>query len=731
MSDDGAVLFAGESAATLLDRDPDALLGTDFGDLLAPDSAAVLRDVQAAATRGGRGGQPTDTRYRLAVPDGEGGPDRWFAARSQYIAIENDLRGTLLLFHDITATVRTEQEHRRDAQYLNHLARYNAMGDMAMAIAHEVSQPIAAAHNFLAGVRGLMATGADPTWGLDNATRQLDRAALILKSLREYVVRLEESRQSADLNDLVTDCAYFVNLRAQQHEVTLHWDHTPDPLPVHCEKVLIGQVVMNLAFNAIEEMARWPEDQRTVTIGTRLRDGWAEVAVRDRGQGLPGPHRDRIFDGAFTSKGNGHGIGLALSHRIITRHGGEIEAGANPPRGATFRFRLPPATEGHPMTHTLNEIPRANPRTTAFAHLLETVAERRQEFENLRHIPRDAIAEFKKAGLYRAAAPRRFGGEPLPPAEFLHLVERISEVDGSAGWVASFGSALTYLAALPLDTQAELYANGPDVVFAGGLFPLQPAESTPGGHRVSGHWKFASGCKGADILGVGIKTGDDRTGRPRTALLRPDQVEIVENWNVLGMRGTGSHDLAVHGVDVPHEWTFLRGGEPTVDEPLYRYPSVPYAAQVLAVVGLGVARAALDQVITEGGRAGYTGGPVAADRATYRIAVGQAEARLRSVRAFFYEATEEVWETVVRGDAPSAHQASLLRLASAHLAKVSFEVVRSTYQPAGIRAIADGSPMQRYLRDASVVPLHAFLQEGMYDGAGAVLMGANPFPGYL
>ncbi|MFJ8655747.1 acyl-CoA dehydrogenase family protein [Streptomyces rochei] len=388
------------------------------------------------------------------------------------------------------------------------------------------------------------------------------------------------------------------------------------------------------------------------------------------------------------------------------------------------------------MTHTLDTSSPSgtveeHTRTQYLEHVLDLVAKRRQEFEEKRHVPRDVIAEFKKAGIYRAGAPRRFGGEPLPPARFLRLIERISVVDGSAGWVASFGSSLVYLAALPLDTQAELYADGPDIAFAGGLFPVQPAERVDGGLRIAGRWKFASGSKGADILGVGVKVEGDRSGPPRTALLRPSQVDIVDNWDVIGMRGTGSHDLVVDGQVVPEEWTFVRGGEPTVDEPLYRYPVIPYAAQVLAVVGAGVARAALDQVIAEGGRASYTGGPVAADRASYRITVGRAEAALRSVRAFFYEITEEVWQTVERGDAATPQQASLLRLASAHLARTSFEVVRSAYQLAGIRAITDGSPMQRYLRDASVVPQHAFLQEGMYDGAGAVLMGTQPFPGYL
>ena len=368
----------------------------------------------------------------------------------------------------------------------------------------------------------------------------------------------------------------------------------------------------------------------------------------------------------------------------------------------------------------------------AFEDLLAHVAERRAEFTALRHVPRDTIEVFRRAGIYRAATPRRFGGDALAPGDFLRLVERISEVDGSAGWVASFGSSAVYLAALPLETLAKLYADGPDVVFAGALFPVQPAEPVADGFRVSGRWRFASGCKGADLLGVGIGVGDAASGKPRTAVLRPDQVEIVENWDVVGLEGTGSHDLRVDGAVVPEEWTFVRGGEPSVDEPLYRYPTIAYAAQVLAVVNLGIARAALDDVIRVGaGRTGLTGGPRLADRAHYRIGVAKAEADLRSARAFFYEATDEVYAAVAAGEPATAERSSLLRLAATHAARVGFDVVRVAYGLAGISAVSTGHPLQRYLRDASVVAQHAFLSEGVYDGAGAVLMGATPFPGYV
>lgn len=362
--------------------------------------------------------------------------------------------------------------------------------------------------------------------------------------------------------------------------------------------------------------------------------------------------------------------------------------------------------------------------------VLGEIRARRDEFDAKRHVPRDMVAQLKQLGVYRAATPRCFGGDARTPSEFLKLIETISEADGSAGWVASFGSAAVYLSALPRDTLARLYANGPDVAFAGGLFPIQPAEKVDGGWRVNGLWKFASGCKGADILGVGIGAGDG--GKPRTAVLMPENVEIVENWEVIGLRGTGSHDLRVKDTFVADEWTFVRGGMPSIDEPLYRYPSIAYAAQVLAVVNLGVARAAMDEVSRmAGGRTGITGAPKMADRAYLRIAVAKAEAELRSARAFFYDATDTAWDTILKGDSLTAEQTSLLRLSAVQATRAGASAVQVAYSLAGTAAIYDGHPLQRYLRDAMVVTQHAFLGEGLYDAAGAVSLGVPPMPGYI
>ena len=362
--------------------------------------------------------------------------------------------------------------------------------------------------------------------------------------------------------------------------------------------------------------------------------------------------------------------------------------------------------------------------------ILAEIRERRDEFEAKRHVPRDVVAQLKQLGVYRAHVPECFGGDGSSPTQFLKLIEKISEADGSAGWVASFGSAALYLAALPRETLAKLYENGPDVAFAGGLFPVQPAEKVKGGWNVNGLWKFASGSKGADVLGVGI--GVSEGGKPLTAVLKPEDVEIIENWEVIGMRGTGSHDLKVTNVFVPDEWTFIRGGKPSIEEPIYQYPSIAYAAQVLAVVNLGIARTALDELAqVAGSRPSITGAPRLADRAYLRISLAKAEATLRSARAFFYEATDAAWESIQKGDGVSREQTSTLRLAAAQAAREGAKAVQEAYLLSGTAAIYDGHPMQRHLRDAMVVTQHAFLNESMYEGAGSVMLDVEPIRGFI
>jgi signal transduction histidine kinase len=103
---------------------------------------------------------------------------------------------------------------------------------------------------------------------------------------------------------------------------------------------------MNLCFNAVDEMTRWPEEEREILISTSVDDDDGWFTVEDRGQGLQRLAGPSVFDQPFTSKEHGSGIGLALSHRIITRQHGQLFAWSREPGGAVFSFTLPLTREG-------------------------------------------------------------------------------------------------------------------------------------------------------------------------------------------------------------------------------------------------------------------------------------------------------------------------------------------------------------------------------------------------
>ena len=369
---------------------------------------------------------------------------------------------------------------------------------------------------------------------------------------------------------------------------------------------------------------------------------------------------------------------------------------------------------------------------TTLESLLAAIRARREEFSANQQVSADIVEAMKAAGIYRAMVAKRFGGDEMAPADFLRLIETISEADGSAGWVASFGFSAVYLSALPLATLEAMYANGPDVVFAGGIYPPQKAVPVAGGLEVTGRWSWGSGSTGADVIGVGIKAeGGASGGLPLIAVMPAAKVTIARNWDVIGLKGTGSHDMVVDRVIVPEEWTFVRGGPSSLDTPLYRYPSMALASQVLAVVGLGVARGAIDALIDlAGGRTSITGAPTLADRPYVQADLAKAEAALRSARAFFYEITEQAYATLVAGDDLDVETRALLRLASTNAARVGADVAQAIYRLSGTTGIARTHMIARHMQDAMIVPQHAFLSDGTWQNAGRVLLGLESAPGF-
>ncbi|PJJ45189.1 PAS domain S-box-containing protein [Glutamicibacter mysorens] len=285
------------------------------------------------------------TEIRLEFPISEDST-KWLTGSLEYVRGEDDVHHHVWVFHDITDKVLREKEEERSFAYANFMGRQHAMGDMAMLLSHELAQPVAAANNFLSGLRSRMDQIPDDIvdplrFGIDSAETQIRRASKIINSVQGFAGNMELSEELADLNEIVSESMYFIELRGRDKGVSTMLTLTGERLPIICEPILIGQVVQNLCFNAIDEMATWDEEARHIEVATMRSGTMATFEVIDHGRGIGHLPGDDIFAGAFTSKADGHGVGLALCYRIITRQGGTISAHESAPHGATFTFSLP------------------------------------------------------------------------------------------------------------------------------------------------------------------------------------------------------------------------------------------------------------------------------------------------------------------------------------------------------------------------------------------------------
>ena len=224
-------------------------------------------------------------------------------------------------------------------------SRLNAMGELATQIAHEVNQPLTAIASFCEAGERMVAAGKAELAELADILREVaaeaERAAEIIREMRQLLRKRLPQFAEADVNELIRGVLRLARLKAAWHGVTMHLNEDPTLVPVRVDRVLVEQVILNLLQNAMETMEVKLREQRLLVVRTgRCSEDLVEVAVQDNGAGLPVDAGDRIFDPFFTTKTNGMGMGLAISRSIIEMHGGRLWATSNPEGGTTFRFTL-------------------------------------------------------------------------------------------------------------------------------------------------------------------------------------------------------------------------------------------------------------------------------------------------------------------------------------------------------------------------------------------------------
>jgi len=337
-----------------------------------------------------------------------------------------------------------------------------------------------------------------------------------------------------------------------------------------------------------------------------------------------------------------------------------------------------------------------------------------------RKLPAELVGALRDSGLLRAGAPAEVDALELPAGTALRCAEEVARGDASAGWCVSIAITASLLVAyLPPVSRDELFGDGRGVA-AGVWAPQGKARRVPGGVVVSGRWAFCSGITHADVLFAGCVLED----RPAVVALPTEQLQVLDTWHTLGLRGTGSHDSVADEVFVPNERVLSIFDGPVIDRPLYRFPPFGFFAACITAAAMGNARAAIDDFVDLAStKKGVAASRTLAERSTIQVAVAAAESSLEAARAGYYQAIDAAWQA--SQDAPSVplQARTRLRLAATHGVRVSADVVRTMYDLAGGSAIYDGAPLQRRFRDAFTATAHFQVNEASRELPGRILLG--------
>ena len=355
------------------------------------------------------------------------------------------------------------------------------------------------------------------------------------------------------------------------------------------------------------------------------------------------------------------------------------------------------------------------------------------ETDAQRELPRPLFEAMADAGLFRLALPRTLGGFEMDLPSYIQVIEEIGRADASTGWVTNQVSIFaTYAARMPTAAARAIWIDTPRSVVANTPQANAQAVVVPGGYRVTGRQGFSTGCRHASWLAAHATVSEQ--GRPRLDDGQPetrycfvprDQAELLDTWQVRGMRGTGTNHFAVNDVFVPEDRTVKSVTAPLVEQgPLYRLPRTLVFASGDAAVALGTARSCLDAftdlATTKTPRAMDA---LLRDQPMIQSEVGRAEARLRAGLAFLREAVREIWGAVVANGAVTLEQRAVLRLATTDGIRTAASVVDMVYNMAGATAAYESSPIQRHFQDVHVMSQHLQARLAHYELVGRHWLG--------
>jgi len=382
------------------------------------------------------------------------------------------------------------------------------------------------------------------------------------------------------------------------------------------------------------------------------------------------------------------------------------------------------------------DTPQVAPLLGSVQSLAPVIAAERQRLDAERELSPWLIDALVEASLFRLWTPRELGGFELDPISGLRVIAALSELDGSVGWNVMISSAYSFFAGrLPAPVAKDIYGDRRAAV-AGQLQPGGKAEMIAGGYRASGRWSFGSGSKQATwFLGQCIvqENGTPRPGAAgfpemRLVFVPADRCRIHDTWYVSGLRGTGSHDYSIEGVDVSAEYCFdLLADRPTRAERLYAFPVVPMLFAAVASVPVGIARAALKAFkgIAKTKKS-YPSTQTLSEHPIIQAEFARAEISARSAETLLFHAVEDMWKIVQAGTRPTLEQRAAVRLGCINAGMNAAQAVDIVYNLGGSDSIFEKHPLERCFRDVHAATQHAAVSPKGLEVVGRAFLGMEP-----
>ncbi len=353
-----------------------------------------------------------------------------------------------------------------------------------------------------------------------------------------------------------------------------------------------------------------------------------------------------------------------------------------------------------------------------------------QEGEETATLPRASVDALYKSGLLRLKLPHVLGGAEADLVTQLDVLEAVSEIDPSAGWCLMIGAASLggVGAFLPDEAIDEIFSGGIPPKTSGVFAPFGTAVPTDGGYLLSGQWSFASGIRHSQWISAGARVVTEEPGYPVQvrATMRTSDVNIHDNWQVMGLRGTGSCDFTAKDLFVPENFVYdVSQTEPLRGGGLYRLGRPGFVTNEHAAFALGVGRRALDCVLEVGQTKtrGYVSVNPLAQRPVFQRMLSECDLRLRAARALNVEVLEKAWQVVSEGRTPEPSLQAELRSCATYATDVAVDVVTQAFRFGGGAALFESSALQLCLRDINAGAQHQMVSDAAYENHGQFMLG--------